>query len=73
LTIQNSKEVKIEDIQKAEPLKLEIEDFLKSVTLGTKPTVEGVEGLEILKIALIASTNNFKIVGSSRIKVKTCD
>jgi UDP-N-acetylglucosamine 3-dehydrogenase len=46
-------------IQKAEPLKLEIEDFLKSILEGTQPAVDGAEGLAILKIALDSSRNNF--------------
>jgi UDP-N-acetylglucosamine 3-dehydrogenase len=60
-------EVKIHDshgvhalnIQKAEPLKLEIEDFLLSISEGKKPSVDGVEGKAILKIALKSSQNNF--------------
>ncbi len=66
VTIQNSQETQIEDIKKAEPLKLEIEDFLKCVMEGNKPAVDGIEGMSILKIALDASTNNFKVFHSAR-------
>jgi UDP-N-acetylglucosamine 3-dehydrogenase len=59
VTVQNANGVKIEDIQKAEPLKVEIEDFLRSVMEGNEPAVDGKEGLDILKIALDASSNNF--------------
>ena len=47
------------DIQKAEPLKLELEQFLKSIAEGTAPEVDGQEGLEILKIALEAGSQNY--------------
>lgn len=47
------------DIKKEEPLKLELEDFLQSVTEGKKPAVGGAEAWAILKIALESSCNNF--------------
>jgi UDP-N-acetylglucosamine 3-dehydrogenase len=59
LTVYNGSNVKNENIQKAEPLKMEIEDFLKSVTESRKPAVDGKEGLDVLKIALDATGNNF--------------
>jgi len=68
LTIQNSHETHIEDIQKTEPLKLEINDFLKSITVRNKPTVDGKEGLAILKIALDASSSNFTGLVDNKIK-----
>ena len=68
LTIQNSNEVKAEKIHKVEPLKLEIEDFLKSVTERGKPAVDGKEGLDILKIALDANSNNFIALTDNQIK-----
>jgi len=59
VTIYNSKDIKHEKIEKSEPLKLEIEDFLKSVINGRKPEVDGKEGISVLKIAIDASRNNF--------------
>lgn len=58
LSICNSDGAKFENIQKAEPLKLEIEEFLNSVEHGNKPVVDGREGLDILKIALDADCNS---------------
>jgi UDP-N-acetylglucosamine 3-dehydrogenase len=55
----NSHDTDVADIQKAEPLKLELEDFLQSVADGKKPAVDGLEGRAILKIALESSSNNF--------------
>ncbi len=57
--VHNSHDVDIAEIQKAEPLKLEVEDFLQSVAEGKKPAVDGMEGWAILKIALESSSNNF--------------
>jgi UDP-N-acetylglucosamine 3-dehydrogenase len=57
--VHNSHDIEIAEIQKAEPLKLEVEDFLQSVAGGKKPAVDGVEGWAILKIALESSSNNF--------------
>ncbi len=58
LVIHNSQMTEIKDIQKAEPLKLEIEDFLKSVIKGGKPSVDGIEGQAILRIALETCKNS---------------
>lgn len=59
VTVHNSHATQVEDIQKAEPLKLEIEDFLRSIVNNHRPTVDGYEGKAILKIALESSRNNY--------------
>jgi UDP-N-acetylglucosamine 3-dehydrogenase len=59
LIIHNSHLNEVVDIQKAEPLKLELEQFLESIVKGTAPEVDGSEGLEILKIALEAGSQNY--------------
>lgn len=46
------------DVQKAEPLKLEIEHFVKCVETGERPLVDGLEGLKVLEIAFRASRKN---------------
>jgi UDP-N-acetylglucosamine 3-dehydrogenase len=58
VVVHNS-HVEVADIQKSEPLKLELEHFLKSINDGTPPEVDGREGLEILKIALEAGSQNY--------------
>jgi len=45
-------------INKEEPLKIELNDFINSVKNRTKPLVDGNEGLEIIKMAIEAE--NFK-------------
>ena len=55
LTVHNSQGMEIVKVEKAEPLKLEIEHFLKCVENDTQPLVDGYEGLKVLKIALEAS------------------
>jgi UDP-N-acetylglucosamine 3-dehydrogenase len=55
----NSHDADFAEIQKTEPLKLELEDFLQSVAEGKKPAVDGREGWAILKIAVESSFNNF--------------
>jgi UDP-N-acetylglucosamine 3-dehydrogenase len=65
----NSHEEDLVDIQKNEPLKLELEDFLQSVTLRHEPAVGGKEGRAILKIALESSVNNFCTSARGDIKV----
>jgi predicted dehydrogenase len=52
LRISNSQAERQEDVKKQEPLKLELEDFLSSISEGRKPAVDGVEGRAILSIAL---------------------
>lgn len=46
-------------IQKAEPLRMEYEDVIASITHDTAPTVSGEDGLAVLKVVnkLIASTH----------------
>jgi UDP-N-acetylglucosamine 3-dehydrogenase len=61
LIVHNSHEIEIPDIQKAEPLKLEIENFLDSVINGKHPAVDGYEGRSILKISLESSRNNYYV------------
>jgi UDP-N-acetylglucosamine 3-dehydrogenase len=41
--------------QKTEPLKLELEHFLKCVTNGCSPLVDGREGTRVLELCLEAS------------------
>jgi len=43
------------DIDKSEPLKAELEAFIKSVIKGSKVEVSGVEGREALKVALMVT------------------
>jgi len=59
LVVHNSRIEEIEDVQKAEPLKLELEDFLSSVVYGHDPSVDGEDGQAILKIALESCKNNY--------------
>ena len=59
MKVYNSHDLEVEEIGKEEPLKLEVEDFLQSVVEGREPAVAGVEGREILKIALESSRNNY--------------
>jgi UDP-N-acetylglucosamine 3-dehydrogenase len=59
VTVHNSHGIDTLDVQKAEPLKLEIEDFLRSISEGKKPSVDGIEGKAILNLALESSHNNF--------------
>ncbi len=57
--VYDSHDLEVAEIQRVEPLKLEVEDFLQSVAEGKKPAVDGMEGWAILKIALESSCNNF--------------
>jgi UDP-N-acetylglucosamine 3-dehydrogenase len=59
VTISDSHNDEIVDIPKGEPLKLELEDFLRSISEGKEPSVNGVEGRAILNIALASSHNNY--------------
>jgi UDP-N-acetylglucosamine 3-dehydrogenase len=52
LRIEYAQEGKVIGIRQEEPLKLEIEDFLRSVEERSKPAVDGIEGRAILKISL---------------------
>jgi UDP-N-acetylglucosamine 3-dehydrogenase len=58
VVVHNSQAVEAPDIQKEEPLKLELEDFINSIISGKAPSVDGQEGLEVLQIALEASSND---------------
>ncbi len=55
LVVHNSHNSNVVKVEKAEPLKLELEHFLKCVETGEEPLVDGREGLKVLKIALEAS------------------
>jgi UDP-N-acetylglucosamine 3-dehydrogenase len=55
VTVHSSGGAQIIEIPKTEPLRLELEDFLRSIERGVKPAVDGIEGSKILEIALEAS------------------
>ena len=55
LIIYNSRDESHIKIEKAEPLKTEIAHFISCVQNGTQPLVDGIEGLNTLKVALKAS------------------
>jgi len=59
LTLQSPDGVENTDVQKAEPLRLELEDFLSSIENGEKPSVDGMEGKAILRISLESCHNNY--------------
>jgi UDP-N-acetylglucosamine 3-dehydrogenase len=59
IQLYNSHDTTVAEIQKEEPLKLELGSFLKSVVERKKPEVDGMEGRAILKIALESSHDNF--------------
>jgi len=59
LVVHNSHLVEDEHVQKVEPLKIEIEDFLDSIRENRSPAVDGAEGQAVLRIALESSRNNF--------------
>ena len=54
LKIYNSQDVREVEIEKVEPLKLELEHFLQCVQNDTEPLVSGYDGLKTLDIALKA-------------------
>jgi UDP-N-acetylglucosamine 3-dehydrogenase len=54
LTICNSHAPEKVDVQRAEPLKLELDHFLKCVEYNCPPLVDGVQGMNVLGIALEA-------------------
>lgn len=54
ITIHNSQGMEVVEVEKAEPLKLELEHFLNCVENDEKPLVDGYEGLKVLEIALEA-------------------
>lgn len=51
-------------VNKAEPLRLEYEDILKAITVGSSPTVTGADGLAVLQLAhqLINATRIGEVV-----------
>lgn len=59
LVVHNTHEKLDTNVIKSEPLKAELENFLKSVITGAEPAVSGREGQAILKIALESNHNNF--------------
>jgi UDP-N-acetylglucosamine 3-dehydrogenase len=59
ITVHDSHKTRVEDIPKAEPLMLEVKDFICSITEDREPAVSGKEGQAILKIALESNHNNF--------------
>ncbi len=59
LIVHNSHIVEMQDIEKSEPLMLEISDFVESIVQGRQPGVNGAEGQAVLKIALESSRNNY--------------
>lgn len=54
LVLHNSHGIETPEIQKAEPLKLEITDFLESIAEKRKPSVDGEQAINILSPALEA-------------------
>ena len=54
LTVHNSHNLDVK-IEKAEPLNLELEHFLKCVETDSQPLVDGFQGMKVLEIALEAS------------------
>jgi UDP-N-acetylglucosamine 3-dehydrogenase len=59
LRLENAGGSQIIPVEKGEPLKIELTDFLNSIDEGRKPSVDGSEGTDILKISLESSRNNF--------------
>jgi UDP-N-acetylglucosamine 3-dehydrogenase len=58
VTVHTANQSQVVNIQKQEPLKLELEDFLQSIIEDREPSVNGEEGMEVLKIALEASSSS---------------
>lgn len=56
--VHNSQEKTDGGVIKAEPLRLEVEDFLRCIKEDAQPGVSGAEGRDILRIALEASRND---------------
>ncbi|GAI12830.1 unnamed protein product, partial [marine sediment metagenome] len=63
LKIYNSHGVREVEIEKAEPLKLELEHFLKCVQNDTELLVNGYDGLRTLDIALQAEQAGVNVQG----------
>ncbi len=58
LTVYDSHGGLVPFIPKEEPLKLELQDFLRSLEGGSKPGVDGKDGLAILRISLESSQSS---------------
>lgn len=63
LTVQNSQGMEMIRVEKAEPLKLELEHFLKCVQNDTELLVNGYDGLRTLDIALQAEQAGVNVQG----------
>lgn len=59
LTLVGAEGAEIINVQKSEPLKLELQDFLHSVEHRRRPTIDGEEGKAVLRISLECSRNNY--------------
>ncbi len=60
LVVHNSQGMERITVDRAEPLRLELEHFLRCVASDERPLVDGYEGLEVLQIALAASSSGNK-------------
>ncbi len=60
VVLHNSQGIEMVKIEKAEPLRLELEHFLRCVANDEKPMIDGYEGLNVLKIALEASLSTMQ-------------
>ncbi len=69
VVVHTASQEKTVELEKTEPLKIEVENFLKSALDGEKPAVDGDEGKEILSIALRANHNNYYTWPVGRTKV----
>jgi UDP-N-acetylglucosamine 3-dehydrogenase len=56
LTVRNSHDTEVIQVEKAEPLLLELKHFLKCIDEDKQPLVDGYEGMKTLEIALKASS-----------------
>ena len=65
LEIYDAKQKMVPYLEKAEPLKVELEHFLECVKYETHPLVDGQEGLDVLKIALEAEERSYAEATSS--------
>lgn len=63
IVLDNSHETRFIDIEKSEPLKLELEDFLTSIKEHSPPAVSGEDGFRILKIAIQACSTEYLKIG----------
>ncbi len=58
LTVHNSHGAEAVKVEKVEPLWLELQHFLKCIENNERPLVDGIEGMNVLRIALAASRSN---------------